>query len=143
MAKEHISYQTRQRKRLVSFLEENADRQFTSAELTAVLCGENCSGKSTVYRQLQQLTEEGVLRRFRGENAQSVLYQYVGKHHECERHFHLKCTGCGTLVHLDCDHMQTLQQHILADHDFFVDPAVTVLYGICHACAKRSGGTSV
>lgn len=141
--KERTSYQTRQRKRLLAFFEEHPDRQFTSAELTAVLCSENGSGKSTVYRQLQQLTEEGILKRFRGENAQSVLYQYVGKHHECERHFHLKCTDCGTLVHLDCDHMQTLQQHILADHQFFIDPSVTVLYGVCRACAAQRGGVSV
>ncbi|MBQ5321562.1 MAG: transcriptional repressor [Oscillospiraceae bacterium] len=126
-------YQTKQRLRLISFLEKNTDRQLSASEIADGVC-ENGKGKSTVFRQIKSLCEEGNLQRFRGEDGKSVLYQYGGG--KCHMHFHLKCVNCERIIHLDCDHIDHLKSHIKAEHGFFVDPAKTVLYGLCSNCKE-------
>ncbi|MBQ1555500.1 MAG: transcriptional repressor, partial [Clostridia bacterium] len=56
----------------------------------------------------------------------------------CDRHFHLKCTACGRIIHLDCGFMSEFEKHIGEHHGFRVDNARTVIYGLCEACADGS-----
>ncbi len=125
-------YKTRQKQSVLSFIKINSDRQLTAAEIANGVEAENI-GKSTVYRQISNLCEEGKIRRFRGENGKKVLYQYTGEH-KCHDHFHLKCQHCGKLIHLDCDHIDELRHHIMSDHDFSIDMISTVIYGTCKDC---------
>ena len=60
-----------------------------------------------------------------------------GKAGTCHSHFHLKCTECGVLIHLDCDHLAAITAHVQEDHGFMIDPARTTFYGLCRACAER------
>lgn len=128
------AYQTKQRLRLISFLEDNKDRQLSASEI-AFGVSENGKGKSTVFRQIKSLCEEGILQRFRGEDGKSVLYQYGGGN--CHSHFHLKCINCEKIIHLDCEHIDHLKSHINSEHGFFIDPSKTVLYGVCSTCREE------
>ena len=56
---------------------------------------------------------------------------------ECLEHFHLKCIECGKLIHIDCNYMKSLDEHILQHHGFKVDNSRTVLYGICNSCNEK------
>lgn len=127
-------YNTKQRQVLINFLENNINKQLSAREISDSICNTNNIGKSTVYRLIDKMVDEGLMRRFRGENAKSVVYQYVGVNNKCESHFHLKCTGCGLLIHLDCDKMDKLNQHINSHHRFSIDTSKTVLYGLCEQC---------
>lgn len=128
------TYQTKQRLKIVAFMEKNMDRQLSASEISLGVC-EDGKGASTVFRQIKSLCEEGVLQRFRGENGKSVLYQYRAK--SCHEHFHLKCVNCDKVIHLDCHHIDHLTNHINEDHGFFVDPAKTVFYGVCAECREE------
>ncbi len=134
-------YATRQKQIVVDFLRRNRDRQLSMAEVADGVSDE--VGKSTVYRQVSKLCDEGVLRRFRGENAKSVVYQYVGAFGGCDSHFHLKCSTCGKIIHLDCGQIMQLRRHIMQSHGFFVDLKDTVLYGICDTCRTGERGSAV
>lgn len=127
------TYSTIQSELLLELLKKNTDRQFSINEI-ADKVGDSV-GKSTVYRRIREMTNEGVIRRYR-ENGKSVVYQYVGENNECDEHFHLKCMGCGKVIHLDCKHMEGLAGHIGHEHDFKIDVSQCVLYGKCENCIR-------
>lgn len=129
-----ISYNTKQRNVMLKFLENNRDKQMSASFIADRLLPEGI-GRSTVFRHIKELTEEGVLRRYRGEG-KTVVYQYSGKDRGCDRHFHLKCTDCGGIIHLDCEKIEGLKKHIFKDHDFSVSTTETVFYGICGSCRR-------
>jgi Fur family ferric uptake transcriptional regulator len=143
-------YTTPARRALLDFFASRPDRQFTAEQLCTLLCdtGDRAStkgdkkeflGKSTVYRQLAQLCEEGLLLRFEGVTAGGATVHWYQYRHDalCDGHFHLKCTRCGRLEHLDCEHAQALLAHIQAEHGFSVDCGGSVLLGICNRCGGK------
>lgn len=131
------AYMTGQKKQILDFLIAHKDRHFTVEEiLDALSDGETRPGKSTVYRQIARLLEDGVIRRFESADSDSFVYQYaVGVN--CEHHFHLKCARCGKLIHMECDRLQTVRDHILEEHGFLIGGS-SVIYGICAGCAPVS-----
>ena len=87
---------------------------------------------------LEKLEAEGLVRRYALDDRGSACWQYAGTDGAagaCRHHFHLKCTECGTLFHLNCDHLQEIAAHVASEHGFCIDPARTVFYGICADCA--------
>ena len=86
------SYHTQQRCALLAFLSAHADEQFTVEQLLAAM-GDAAPGRSTVYRALDRLVEEGTVRRFAPESGGSAAYQAMDPGH-CDAHLHLKCVGC-------------------------------------------------
>lgn len=132
-------YNTEQRKMLLNYLKENSEREFSidalSLELGEISGGK--IGKSTIYRQVKELCRSGLLRRFRKEG-KTVVYQYMEHGGDCCNHFHLKCTACGRLVHLECADAENLAKHIKEKHGFVLDLSKTVLYGLCKECREKS-----
>ena len=91
-------YQTEQKKLLLAYLSSHADRSFTLDELAAVMtaCG---VGKSTVYRLVARLSDEGAVRRYAREEGRGYTYQYLERQ-ECHSHLHLRCSICGRVIQL-------------------------------------------
>ena len=135
-------YQTEQKKLLTAYLASNPQKQFSAEELAEIFDdgaeGGGVLGKSTVYRLVVQLTDDGVLRRFPREKGRGWLYQYHSAR-DCGGHLHLKCTACGALLHLECGMGGELLDHIEKSHRFKVDNTASVLYGLCAACRTVEG----
>ena len=131
-------YQTKQKAQVLAFLEAHPERHMTAAELLHALTENGTPvGAATIYRQLERLEEQGLVRRYSLDDRGSACWQYAGaeaKTGDCHSHFHLKCTQCGVLIHLDCDHLGEIAAHVQQDHGFAIDPARTVFYGICERC---------
>ncbi|MCQ2433182.1 MAG: transcriptional repressor [Clostridia bacterium] len=138
--KETSGYHTRQRAAVLSCFVKHPDTHFTAESLLDHLKQDGVIvGKTTVYRTLDKLVETGMIRKFTVGTGDSACYQYTGENHSaCSSHFHLKCLICGTLFHVDCDHLAELGEHLLADHGFSVHYSQTILYGICSACRPKS-----
>ena len=130
-------YNTKQKQILIDYFSKNTDKHYSIKEITDAVSDMNI-GKSTVYRLVDKMTKDGSVRRFNGEDGKSVLYQYLGDFHECNKHFHLKCTKCGLLIHLDCEYINKLNEHIEEKHNFEIDNSRTFLYGICSSCNERN-----
>ena len=133
-----MGYHTKQKERILDLLKTCAGEHLTVSDLGKQL-EENGTpvGTATIYRYLEQLTEEGVLRKYILDGKSSACYQYLGEHATCQEHFHLKCTQCGQLFHVSCDYLNQLGEHLLEHHGFVIDHTKTVLYGLCAACAKK------
>ena len=127
-------YKTRQRTLITNILKENCDIHMTVDDIVFKLngCGDNV-GRTTVYRTLEKLVNEGKVRKYTAEN-ESACFQYLSDGGRCHEHFHLKCTVCGELLHLDCQQVAALAHHILDEHGFSLDTGRTVLYGRCQKC---------
>ncbi len=134
-----MTYHTAQKKLLIDFLHAHADEAFTVEEIASRLTGEHAPGKSTLYRLLPHLAEEGQVKRFTKDGSRKAVYQAVccSRH---DAHLHLKCTDCGKLLHLDDDASTAVLRNVLRNSHFAVDEKQTVLFGKCGAC--RKGGNA-
>ena len=139
MKNEKNVYRTSQREILLDFLSAHPDKEFTVDQITEAICGD-AIGKSTVYRIISRLCDDGDILRTRGAGGKKILYRSIDKVNECHAHFHLKCLNCGKLIHLDCDFMDELGRHIAGEHGFRLDPRSTVINGVCAECEKRENG---
>ena len=140
-------YATEQKKMLLDFLREHCERAYTVEELVTGMqerYGSHVPGKSTVYRLMTHLVEEGTVKRFVKGHSRTFLYQIVAGEH-CHSHLHLKCMGCGRLLHLDERVSDELLDRVRACSDFAVSEEETVLYGACADCShtqfKKHGDT--
>lgn len=129
-------YHTDQKDRLLDFLGQNTTRQLKMEEIVSALDGK--VGKSTVYRLMRSLVEEGRVRRF--ELGRTIYYQYLSGA-ACDSHLHLKCTVCGRMQHLDCSVSTFLRRQILATDRFELDDRMTLLFGLCADCRERASKT--
>ena len=129
-------YQTEQKKILLSFLEKNSNQAYSIDEIVHGLSttskGE-APGKSTVYRLMTRLLEEGCVKRFVKGNSRHFVYQLLQGGH-CHMHLHLKCVLCGNLLHLDDATSHRLLQTIAEVQNFTVSEKDTVLFGTCKHC---------
>lgn len=126
-------YRTDQKERLLDFLGRNTTRQFRIEEIVAALDGQ--VGKSTIYRLMRALVDEGRVRRF--GLGRKIYYQYLSGA-SCDAHLHLKCTVCGKMQHLDCSVSAFLKKQILATDRFELDDKLTLLFGRCARCRAQS-----
>ncbi len=129
-------YHTEQRKQLLSFLQEHKTEQYSIDEMIALMDPENMPGKSTVYRLMKQLVEEGIVKRSNKENTRQFVYQLLeGK--QCSHHFHLQCENCGKLFHLKEEETEQVKGMLQLQDKFHVDVSKCVLVGTCENCEEN------
>lgn len=130
------TYKTKQKTLIYDFFESNKHKQFTCDEITYMLLNNGTPvGKTTVYRQLENLIAEGKIKKLNPHKGKSFVYQYIDENLDCKKHMHLRCIKCGSYIHLGCDFMSQVSEHILQHHNFKVDNAKTEILGICENCA--------
>lgn len=129
------NYNTRQKECILEILKEHQELHITAAELGKRLEEQQTPvGTATIYRFLEQLVEEGLVRKYTLDGKSSACYQYMENGAACREHFHLKCLNCGTLFHVECEFLTQMQTHIMQHHSFRIDHTKTVLYGYCDTC---------
>lgn len=127
-------YVTKQRKILLDYLTKHTDDPLPVQEIAEALEQESIS-KSSVYRNLAELENEGVVRRkYRGAGRE-LLYQYVGAE-TCKGSIHLSCKQCGRTFHMTAAGADQLLRAVAETEGFAVDKGDTVLYGVCEDCRK-------
>lgn len=131
------TYNTKQKQLISQILSENRNQDLTCDEIGDILKEKGTPvGKATLYRYLDSLCKNGLARKTVSANTKSATFQLVDKEMSCETHLHLKCTGCGKLIHLGCDFMNGVSSHVLEHHKFRIDNSQTVILGVCENCAK-------
>ena len=127
-----MSYRTHQRLAMLGFLENNPERQYTIDKMIEQI-GEDAPAKSTAYRIVKKLCDEGFIRRFSREGTAGAVYQLAVKCC-CAEHLHIRCLECGLLIHLD----RSAQDELTKNTGFVLDDERSMLYGRCAACAGRA-----
>lgn len=134
------SYATASRRKILEFLKSNSDRTVTVADIDSYLKRNDSEVNiTTIYRYLDKLAKEGTVMKYVAEKGSQAVYQYVEQGHRCEEHLHLKCVKCGCIIHLECDFMDEISEHILKEHRFTLQCKNSILYGMCSECAKQKG----
>ena len=132
------TYNTKQKRSILQLLEDNKHRQFSCDGITEALKERGTPvGKTTVYRYLDSLVKSGQVRKYTDADSKIASYQYIDGQLNCQEHMHLRCVQCGELVHLGCDFMSEVGEHILKHHNFKVDNSKTVILGICENCCEE------
>ncbi len=129
----NIEYKTKQRKMILEYIEKNKDKQLTAYDIlqNLYLKDENPS-IATIYRYLEKLVKQGILKKNYSEKKNAATFEYVNK--ACANHYHLKCEKCGRIIHLSNEVFSDLESKIDKKYDFEIDNVKTVLYGICNEC---------
>lgn len=134
-----MAYKTKQSREILSCLEFYRGTHVNVPMISRYLEEHGHSvGVATIYRHLEKLEKDGLVRKFILDGKAGACFQFIGEDAgHCHRHYHLKCERCGKLIHLQCETLDTVEEHILRDHGFAVNPMKTVFYGICEECAEE------
>ena len=131
-------YKTKQRYLIEECIRKNSERHLTVEQIEKLLTDDNIKvGRTTIYRSLELMINDGKIRKYILSGKESACYQYINENNECCEHFHLKCEKCGKLIHIECEHINELSSHISKEHGFEINKLKTVLYGICEDCKRN------
>lgn len=136
MAKK-AQYKTKQMTELLTILKSVPDSHVTVNDICSYFKDQGIQiGTTTVYRHLERLVSEGVVAKYVVDGTSSACFEYLGEqeHAPAPSCYHCKCEKCGKLIHLHCDEVESLRQHMAEHHDFEMDSLRTVFYGVCSEC---------
>ena len=128
-----MKYHTKNKIKILNCLKTNSDKHLTIEQICDLLKGQ--VPLASIYRNMDDLVNEGIVRKYIIDRNNSACYQYIGDGSE-HNHFHLLCSKCGKLIHLECDEVEHLISHINDEHGFKVDISKVTLYGVCSDCQK-------
>lgn len=129
----YMIYNTEKRKKIFELLSKNPDKSYTAEQILSEVT-EDGAGKSTVYRLISRMVDEGAIRRVSDRKTRRVTYQHIAK--ACSEHLHLKCKSCGKLIHLDEETSHILERRIMNSVHFEVEDGA-VLFGRCELCSAE------
>lgn len=134
-------YQTRQMKELLSYLESVQGQHVTVNDISEYFKERGIPiGTTTIYRHLEKMIGQGSVVKYIVDEGSSACFEYLGEKKQCGKPvcYHCKCEKCGRLIHLQCDEVMNLYQHMRTEHGFEMDSLRTVFYGTCEECRKKS-----
>ncbi len=135
-----IEYRTKARGLIVEYFKTHPDTRLTAKEIYDWL-GDKIDGinRTTVYRNLDRMSDQGMLLKIKEPNSESWFYQFSEKHKSCNTHMHGQCSECGKIFHLDDKFVQEFEEKINFAYGLDVDAARTVIIGICKDCRDEKG----
>jgi len=84
--------------------------------------------KTTIYRNLRQLANGGQIGRF----------ALPGDVERCDkrtdRHYHFQCESCGSLLDVDIDYLEGINEKVQEKYGFQVDRHDLIFKGTCSHC---------
>ena len=129
---------TRSKTLILQSLEALGGKHITAEELFDMLKEKNTPvAKSTLYRFLSQLEQDGLVKKyFVGEKA-CACYQFLGNNSDCHEHFHLLCRQCGEITHFENSSLEKLIKALDSANDFSIDIKDSPFYGTCKTCMRK------
>lgn len=130
-------YNTNIKQMILNFAYENRTKTLTAGEIYAYLreAGETAN-RTTVYRCLDRLVAAGNMLKYVTDDGKKASYLYKNQEAQCHHHLHLQCTECGEIIHLNCDFMDKIVEHISKNHNFSIKCDNSIIFGKCETCQK-------
>ena len=123
------NYHTKQKEKILNYI-RSTNKEFTVKELYDYF--ESNIGLTTIYRFVDKLVLDGLLeKRIREDHF--CYYQYL-EECDCSNHFYLRCNKCSKIIHVDCDCIKELSNHIILEHGFEITNDHIIINGICNEC---------
>ena len=142
------SYHTKTADFISQFIQTKVACGFTAGELSAFLKEHGVTvNKTTVYRQLEKMTESGSLVKHKSPVSEGFVYESAGGENHCAEHIHFQCCSCGSVIHLSdvktAEYLRSLSETL----GLQINMSLSSLNGICRKCSGRaeqeSGGSSL
>lgn len=134
-------YKTEQRKVLLSFFTKNSGEAFSADQILSGLEPEAQISRSSIYRNLDKMVQEGLLRKTLSADGRKALYSYADCRQHCDR-IHLQCGKCGRVFHMENPSDEARLKSVLGKSGFRLDEHAAVLPGTCKDCDLHSDGTN-
>ena len=122
---------TRQKQIILETLQETRLHPTISELYQQVLLKDDTIGQATVYRNVNRLVEEGLVRRI---STPSDVDHYDG---DCREHFHLLCKSCGKIKDVMDSDLTRYLSEMTEKHHIKIDHFQVLLEGICQECCER------
>lgn len=128
-------YRTKYKDDIMEYLRQNRDMRFCASDVFDYMNGKGVTiNLTTVYRNLDKMTENGILLKSKNPADESCFYQYTEPDSHCKEHLHIQCKKCGKIIHLEGSFMKDFSDYVQAAHGFILDYRDSMIIGICEAC---------
>ncbi len=132
------SYHTKTSGLISQFIQTKMDKGFTAAELSAFLEKNGVSvNKTTVYRNLDKMTESGKLTKRKSMVSDAFVYQTAEEDGHCEEHIHFQCNKCGSVIHLSDKKTEQYLKSISKELGLQINLNQSSLNGLCQKCRNK------
>ena len=132
------SYHTKTTDLISQFIQTKMDCGFTAGELSEFLSSHGVSvNKTTVYRNLDKMTENGRLMKHKSLIADGIVYQAAEEENHCAEHIHFQCCKCGSVIHLSDEKTSEYLKSISEDLGLQINLNLSSLNGICQKCRTQ------
>ncbi|MCQ2593031.1 MAG: transcriptional repressor [Treponema sp.] len=132
-------YHTKTTDLISQFIGLNQEKGFTASDLSEFLKSNGVEvNKTTVYRNLEKMTEKGQLIKHKSMISDGFIYQSVEEEHHCEEHIHFQCCKCGSVIHLDDEKTSEYLKSISSELGVKIDLNLSSLNGICQKCRTQN-----
>uniref|UniRef100_UPI003FED6258 Fur family transcriptional regulator n=1 Tax=Candidatus Fimivicinus sp. TaxID=3056640 RepID=UPI003FED6258 len=103
----------------------------TADEIYHVIVNEHPHiSRGTVYRNLNQLSESGEIRKLEIPGGADRF------DHRCHDHYHARCLKCGQVFDVEMEYIKDLEKKIKDTHGFEFSGHDIMFKGICPECKK-------
>jgi Fur family ferric uptake transcriptional regulator len=124
---------TKQRRLIWDALSADPERHLSADDVvTSVQAELPTVNPSTVYRTLDLLVAEGLLRRT-DLGSGRAFYEVAHEH----PHHHVVCESCGKVAHFHDEVLADAPQRIAAETGYVLGDGEQTLYGLCADCSAR------
>lgn len=117
-------YNTKQKTTLIEYL-KNQNEPLSATNIASNLTQ---IGKSTVFRLLTTLENEGVVQ----SCIENRTKLYIFRNQRCHNHIHASCSKCGRFIHLDENTSKQIEK-AMEDSGLTID-SEEVIHCICDKC---------
>ena len=132
------SYHTKTSNLISQFIQTKMDKGFTAAELSSFLKKNGVDvNKTTVYRNLDKMTESGKLTKHKSMVADGFVYQTAEEEQHCEEHIHFLCSKCGSVIHLSDKKTERYLKSLSDELGLQINLSQSSLNGICNKCKNK------
>lgn len=122
---------SKQREKILNTLTENTIHP-TAEELLEILKRENSNiGITTLYRNLNQLSDAGIIKKIDGLESSAHF------DHNTHEHYHFICNMCKRIYDVPSDVAPDLVNNTRMATGFDIENHDIVFHGVCSDCKKR------
>lgn len=132
-------YQTRCRTSILEYCESHEESRFSASDINEYLMKKgDVVNLATIYRNLEKMTENGNLIKYKSASDDRCLYQYVKPESDCGHHLHMQCRKCSKIIHMECDFMKQFSGNIEEKYGFSIECNNSLISGVCGECRNRT-----
>lgn len=133
-----MKYKTKASKLIKQYTDQYSDQSFTAHHLYEYIVEQGQAvNLSTIYRNLDQFVDEGILTKFKTGHNDVFMYRVNQDVSHCHEHLHLQCCKCGKIIHVESDLMKKLVNTLENEYHFYLECDASTISGLCKECREK------